>query len=223
VERLNHYGREQADDEQLALLYIVGAEQSRVALQQAALRIRCNVRCSDSVLIVDVFCAVVLPQTPLVGAQAVAKRISTLLVDVEYEMQILYGAAARTMLQRLQADQTAVVANVVEEAAGAAVQASSPAAVWQTRETDLLPYLAYLANYPSHRLFHLFPYELACRYYCVPVGAERGVLTLATCRQLDAQIISYFREITQRAIFLVRCEAAMIDDILNYWQRVIPA
>jgi Type II secretion system (T2SS), protein E, N-terminal domain len=89
------------------------------------------------------------------------------------------------------------------------------------RTGNTLPYLAGLTNYPTPRLLHLFPYTLACRYRCVPVGVERGILTLATSQRLAPSLIEHFRTVTQHAIFQVRCETTMIDDMLNYWQRII--
>jgi hypothetical protein len=86
---------------------------------------------------------------------------------------------------------------------------------------DTLPYLAFLTSYPPPRLLHLVPYELACLYRCVPVGAERGVLTLATSQRLAQEVIMHFRTVTQRNIFQVRCEAGMIDDVLHYWKSII--
>ena len=83
-----------------------------------------------------------------------------------------------------------------------------------------LPYLAFLTNYPAPHLLHLFPYELACRYQCVPVGAERNMLTLATCHWLNREIVTQLRTATHRGIFQVRCEVTMIDEILRYWQRL---
>jgi hypothetical protein len=85
-----------------------------------------------------------------------------------------------------------------------------------------LPHLAVLAQYPAPRILHLFPYELACHYRCVPVGAERTMLTLATSQRLELEVIAYFQEITRRNIFLVRCEASMIEDVLLYWHRIAP-
>ncbi|TMD51307.1 MAG: hypothetical protein E6I93_10940 [Chloroflexi bacterium] len=83
-----------------------------------------------------------------------------------------------------------------------------------------VPYLAFLADYPSRRLLHLFPYELACRYQCVPVGADRDMLTIGTSQRQDDAVIAHFEQVTRRGIFQVRCEVSMIDDVLRYWQRV---
>lgn len=83
-----------------------------------------------------------------------------------------------------------------------------------------LPYLAFLTDYPSPRLLHLFPYELACRYQCVPVGTERKTLTLATCHWLNREIVAQLRTVTRREIFQVRCEVTIIDEVLRYWQRI---
>ena len=49
------------------------------------------------------------------------------------------------------------------------------------------------------------------------------MLTLATCQRLELDVVTSFQEITRRNIFLVRCEASMIKDILLYWQRISPA
>ncbi len=70
-------------------------------------------------------------------------------------------------------------------------------------------------------VLHLLPYELACRYHCVPIGTERGALTVATGERLDHEVISHFREVTQRDIFQIRCEAGIIDEVLRYWQRIV--
>ncbi|MBV9228733.1 MAG: hypothetical protein JOZ18_05405 [Chloroflexi bacterium] len=187
-----------------------------MALRRAAQRIRCNVRRSDLVLLLDTSCAIVLPATPLIGAQAVAKRIYTLLADIEYELQILSGSAAWTLLQHWQTEQALIVVNkAVEVEAVSTLQSMAQL----SQDLDTLPYLAFLANYPSHRLLNLFPYDLALRYRCVPVGADRGVLTLATCQRLNQEVVLHFQEVTQRDIFQVRCEAGIIEDVLCYWQN----
>ncbi len=187
-------------------------------LRRAALRIRGNIRKSDSILLLGKSCALVLPRTPPDGAQAVARRIDALLVDVEHEIQIVCGAAAHVLWQRLQSKHAVVVE--VDEGAD---QLATPVLLeQQAGENGGRPYLAFLTQYPSQRLLHLFPYELAYRYRCVPVGAERGVLTLAASEPLDHTTIAYFQTTIQQSIFQVRCEASMIDDILHYWQRFEP-
>jgi hypothetical protein len=189
-----------------------------VNLRRAALRIRVNVRRSDSVLLLGRICALVLPGTPPADAQAVARRIDALLVDVEHEIQIICGAAAHILWQRLQSKRAVVV-----DVDGDTEQHALPLLLQQRcDENGGMPYLAFLTQYPSQRLLHLFPYELAHRYRCVPVGAERGVLTLAASEPLDHTIIAYFQTAIQQSIFQVRCEASMIDDILRYWQRFEP-
>jgi len=221
VERLGDHTFEPIPGKQATLICIQGCEQAEVSLRRAAHRIRQNIRRSDIVLLSGLSCIVVLCDTLLEGAQAVTRRISTLLADIEYEIQILCGDAANMLLQRLQAER----AIVVEQKELERVHAPSLPTVLATavREPDPLPYLAFLAHYPSQRLLHLFPYELACRYHCFPVGAERGVLTLATSQELEREVISYFQEMIQRSIFQVRCEASMIDDVLSYWQRTMLA
>jgi len=221
VERLGDQTFELIHDKQVTLICIQGCDQAEVSLRRAARRIRQNVRRSDIVLLSGLSCIIVLRNTLLEGAQAVARRISTLLAGIEYEIQILCGDAAHLLMQRLQAER----AIVIEQKEPERVHAPSlPVALAITgRELDSLPYLAFLAHYPSQRLLHLFPYELACRYHCFPVGAERGILTLATSQELDRAVISYFQEVIQRNIFQVRCEASMIDDVLSYWQRTMLA
>lgn len=221
MERLGNQTFELIHDKQATLICIQGSEQAEVSLRRAARRIRQNIRRSDIVLLSGLSCIIVLCDTLLDGAQAVARRIATLLADIDYEIQILCGDAANVLMRRLQAER----AIVVEQKELERVHAPSlPAALAMTgRELDPLPYLAFLTHYPSQRLLHLFPYELACRYHCFPVGAERGVLTLATSQELDREVISYFQEVIQRSIFQVRCEAGMIDDVLSYWQHTMLA
>ncbi|HEU5227851.1 MAG TPA: hypothetical protein VFU49_08575 [Ktedonobacteraceae bacterium] len=222
MERLSDHKFELVDCERVALVCIQGTEQYQVALRQAAGRIRYNVRSSDIVLLPGGSCAIVLPDTPLEGAQAVVRRITPLLADIEYELQILCGSAAYALLQHLRTEQAVTIEQREREPVYAASLATQAAALPMTgRELDSLPYLAFLAHYPSQRLLHLFPYELACRYHCIPVGAERGILTLATSQELGREVIAYFQEVIQRNIFQVRCEASMVDDVLNYWQRTI--
>ncbi|GCE19359.1 hypothetical protein [Dictyobacter kobayashii] len=92
---------------------------------------------------------------------------------------------------------------------------------YKAHKSDLLPYLAFLSSYPTKQLLQLFPYELACCYRCVPIGAERRSLTLATSQRLEADILGLVRRSVQRNIFQVRCEADMIEDILHYWQKTL--
>ena len=221
MERLGGHIFELIHDKQVTLICIQGCEQAEVSLRRAARRIRQNIRRSDIVLLSGLSCIIVLGDTLLEGAQAVARRIATLLADIEYEIQILCGDAANVLMQHLQAEHTIVVEQKELERVHAPSLTVALATVG--REPDPLPYLAFLAHYPSQRLLHLFPYELAYRYHCFPVGAERGVLTLATSQELEREVISYFQEVIQRSIFQVRCEASMIDDVLSYWQRTMLA
>lgn len=214
---------QEGEAQQLVLLYIQASEQAKAPLRRAVQRIRRNVRDSDTVLLLDLCCAVVLPQTALSGAQIVARRIYSLLVDVEFEIQILRDSAAQHLLQRLYSNQAMIVGKSSSWnewlEASELVQGQNLIEP-SVEDEDGLPYLAFLTSYPSHRLLHLFPYELACQYHCIPVGVERGVLTLATYRRLNQDIVLHLREITQRNIYQVRCEAGMIEDVLTYWQRV---
>lgn len=223
----------QTYDEQTSLLYIKASEESSFALLRAAQRIRRNIRQGDTVLLLEGACLVILPATPLVGAQAVARRVSLLLADVPCELQVLYGFAAVTFIRRVQAEQAREVsreedAEEMKVGQMAVGQRSCDSGRLSTiadsttadRSAPVMPYLAFLSNYPSPRLLHLFPYELACRYQCIPVGAERDMLTVGTSQWLDHDVISHFQEVTRRGIFQVRCEASMIDDVLRYWQRL---
>jgi Type II secretion system (T2SS), protein E, N-terminal domain len=215
VERASGYSPELVESSQLALLYIQASQRSCLALHRATRRIRHNVRSNDSVLLHGTNCIILLPATLPEGAQVVARRIYTLLADVEFELQIIYGRAAFALMQRLQDGH---LFTVVEECE--AIYKPVSVIPWRSDQNGL-PYLAFLANYPPHRLLYLFPYDLACRHRCVPVGAERGVLTLATCKQLDQDLISHFHDVTQHNIFQVRCEVEMIEDILKYWKNTI--
>lgn len=217
-EREQH-GQPRFQEDSLSLLYIQTTEQGCLALRRAAQRIRSNIRKSDTVLLSNTSCAILLPETPLLGAQAVARRVHLLLVDIAYDLQILYGSAAYALLQEVRSHHTEVFhkdVSLLEE-----TRSPKRYGIASTREEEPLPYLAFLASYPSQRLLHMFPYELADRYHCIPVGAERGVLTLATCQRLQQETIVYLREMTRCDIFQVRCETSMIDDVLRHWQRAM--
>ena len=217
----------QGHDEQFSLVSISVGETSVSSLRRVARRICRNVRRSDCVLYAGNVCAVVFSGTSLLGGQAATRRLRELLVDVEYELQVLSGAAALTMLQHLRAHSAVVVQR----------DEDLPIPIRRDREQeqedeeerqavedrDTMPHLAVLSQYPTPRILNLFPYELACHYSCVPVGAEGTMLTLATCQRLELDVVTSFQEITRRNIFLVRCEASMIRDILLYWQRISPA
>ena len=214
------YGQVYTQEDCVSLLYIQATEQACLALRRAAQRIRGNIRRGDTVLLSKKSCALLLPETPLIGAQAVARRIYPLLVDVEYELQVLYGSAARILLQQVQYTHV-VVSQKGTHTFDEQFSFTKKQSIGCVREDEPLPYLAFLASYPSQRLLHIFPYELANRYHCIPVGAERGVLTLATCQRLQQETVTHLREATQRNIFQVRCEEGMIDDVLRHWQRAI--
>jgi hypothetical protein len=201
VERVREYALEMVEDSQVALLYIQASPQSCLALQRATRRIRRNVRRNDVVLLRGTLCIILLVATQAEGAQAVARRVYALLADVEFEIQIMYDRAAFALVQRLQNEQPFVVVDERETI-------WKPVAVtpYGTDQSSL-PYLAFLASYPALRLLHLFPYELAQRHRCVPVG-EQG-------------LISHFHNVTQHNIFQVRCEAEMIEDVLKYWKNTL--
>ncbi|MBO0778099.1 MAG: hypothetical protein J2P37_04655 [Ktedonobacteraceae bacterium] len=214
MEELNDLHLAFIDNEQIALVHVEGNWQSEGMLSHLAGRIRRNVRRSDMVLIGEMLCLVVLTEASLEGAQVVARRLHALLADVEYTIQVLSGASARSALQTLHNAQPLYMIGSEIDAAPDGLLVSGQCA------GDGLPYLAFLASYPSHRLLHLVPYDLARRYHCVPVGVERGVLTLATCQCLEQEAVSLFEEVTRKSIFQVRCEASLVEDVLCYWQNL---
>lgn len=207
-------------DIHVSLISIEVTTESAHNLPLAARRIRRQMRTSDSILLLGRSCTLVLPATSFSGAQAVATRVSQFLVNVPYEMHVYHGATALLILQHLCEAGATTIAPAED------VELSMPTMVYtaQSEEKDApktaLPYLAFLTNYPAPHLLHLFPYELACRYQCVPVGAERKMLTLATCHWLNCEIIAQIRTVTRRGIFQVRCETTMVNEILRYWQRL---
>ena len=207
----------QAIDECASLVQITALAGCAPALLQAARRIRCNIRCTDVVILMEHICAIGLPATHLQGAQVVARRISALLVDIDCEIQAFYGQSALALWQRLQSLRALVVSAEEPE-----IERLYASAAMKHEQIDppaqSMPYLAFLASYPSRRLLHLFPYEIACRYQCVPVGVERDMLTIGTSQRLDESVIAHMQEVTRRGIFQVRCEISMIDDILRYWR-----
>jgi hypothetical protein len=211
-----------AFDVNSSLIYIKATGRTTDALLSATRRIRRLVRGHDSVLLLETACALLLPTTPLSGAQAVAKRISPLLSAIPYELQVYHGATALLVLQHVRAAGARPVTpeecdTLLSPLAPIAEQAEQ--AECQEMSATPLPYLAFLTDYPSPRLLHLFPYELACRYQCVPVGTERKMLTLATCHWLNREVVAHLRTATRREIFQVRCEITIIDEVLRYWQR----
>ncbi|MBV9614876.1 MAG: hypothetical protein JO011_11405 [Ktedonobacteraceae bacterium] len=215
MERASGYSLEIVENSQLALLYIQASQQSCLALQRATRRIRRNVRRSDVVLLRGTNCIILLPATIPEGAQVVARRVYALLADVEFEMQLMYDSAAFALVQRLQNEHPLTIVEECETS-------WKPVSVTPyISDQSSLPYLAFLASYPPPRLLHLFPYELAHRHRCVPVGTERGVLTLATCKPLEQDLISHLHDITQHNIFQVRCEVEMIEDVLKYWRSTV--
>ena len=204
-------------DEHLSVLYIRAAEVSSEILLRGARRIGRNLRSSDTIFLGKRICAVVLPGTTIAGAQAVVRRVSELLVDIDYEIQLVYGGTALMLLQRLQAEEDVVVLNREDE------QGLLELAELMEQDRDsrcMLPYLAFLSHYPSHRILHLFPYELACQYQCVPVGFEQGILTVATNQPLNAATIAHLQVVTRRSIYLVRCDTSVVSDVLNYWRHL---
>jgi hypothetical protein len=203
-------------EESLALIHIWAARAGAAALDRAARRIRQQIRADDLMLLLEHECAIVLRRASLAGAEAVAGRIAPLLADVEHEWRTLAGESARRLLAELQRKQPRIL-----PPGRSAPSASTEAMVTPSEalEEERLPYLAFLSSYPSIRLLHLIPYELANHYRCVPIGAERGTLTLATCRRLDRAALDHLQTVTQRAIFQVRCEPEIIADILRYWQQ----
>lgn len=220
-EKTQHAGS--AFDLHSSLILIEVADESAHMLPLAARRIRRQVRLSDSILLLEKSCALVLPATPFSGAQVVANRISLQFAGIPCELRAYHGVTALIILQRLREAGARPVS--LEEGADLPSPVSNQKRLLNHAEfrgatSSALPYLAFLTNYPPPRLLHLFPYELACRYRCIPVGAERKILTLATCRGLTGEIIGQLRVATSRDIFQVRCEMTMIDEVLHYWRHL---
>ncbi len=209
----------QSIDECASLVHITASAKCAPALLQAARRIRRTIRRTDTILFLEQVCALGLPATPLQGAQSVARRCAALLVEVDCEIQTFYGISALTLWQRM-LSQHALVLDPEESQTGHTLVSPTTKQdhVRVQAPAQAMPYLAFLASYPSRRLLHLFPYEIACRYQCVPVGAERDMLTIATSQRLDESVVEHMREVTQCGIFQVRCDVSMIDDVLRYWQ-----
>lgn len=208
-----------------ALIYIQTENQDSRALQRAVQQIRRNIRHSDSIILLEAIhsCAILLPMTPFEGAQAVAQRMTPLLAYLQVDVQIVYGEAAQALIQRIRDDWEVAQAVMIEasqlEAAEKNNATEIDSSIYQRYQSEPWPYLACLNHYPTKRLLQLLPYELACRYRCVPIGTEQGILTLATHQRLEADIVRLLREAAQRNIFQVRCETGIIEDILQYWQR----
>jgi hypothetical protein len=212
-----------AFDAHASLICIEVSDESIHVLPLAARRIRRQVRLSDSVLLLEKGCALLLPATPFSGAQAVASRIALLLTSISCELRVYHGATALLVAQRLhEAGARPVSRAECQEIVPPISQENERTRLLEPRGSvsSRLPYLAFLASYPPPQLLHLFPYELACRYQCVPVGAERRVLTLGTCRRLNCDVLTQLRAATSREIFQVLCEAATIDEVLRYWQQL---
>ncbi len=193
------------------------------ALQLAAKRIRRLLRTYDNVLLQEHTCALLLPATPFSRAQELVKRVALLLTDVPCAMQVYHGTTALLILQHLyEAGATVLSSEVYVEIPSLVGKPEIPVEKkeHQPPSSSALPYLAFLANYPSPRLLDLFPYELACQYHCVPLGSERNMLTLATCQWLNYEVVMQLRSATHRGIFQVRCEISLIDEVLCYWRRL---
>ncbi len=207
--------QEEWPEDSIAVIHIQAAARSAVALERAAWRIRQQIRAADRVLLLERDCAIVLQASTLAGAEAVARRITPLLADVEHEQRSLAGETAQRLLRELQRQRP----RVLQVRPPAAVSDLPADEIQGPEPTDGLPYLAFLSSYPSLRLLHLLPFELARHYRCVPIGAERGTLTLATWRRLDQTALAQLEAITQRNIFQVRCDPGVIADILRSWQQ----
>ena len=210
-----------AFDVNSSLIYIKVAREFAPALTLAAKRIRHQIRLHDDVLLLERACALLLPATPFAGAQAVASRISPLLTSVSCELQVYHGLTASLILQHLYeaGAQTLVRDSSPGPSAGPTKGPDTEAAERQVL-SEMVPYLAFLTNYPSPRLLQIFPYELACRYQCVPVGSERRMLTLASSYALNRETLAQLRHATRREIFQVRCEINIINEVLHYWQQI---
>lgn len=211
VERLQKQTPDSVEG-QISLLYVQSKGQSYSTLRWAAERAWKCVRREDAVLLLGNAFLVMLPRTPVAHAQAVAQRIQLLLADREYELRVVSGEAAHRLMRRARVEQAALIKRTKGPIESPAILGPQP------ERSKSLPYLAFLSQYPSMQLLQLFPYEIAYHYHCVPVGAERGALTLATCEQLQQDVVSHLQQVTQRGIFQVRCERDVISEVLRYWQ-----
>jgi hypothetical protein len=216
--RTQHAGL--AFDVNSSLIYIEAVTGSTHVLALAAGRIRQQIRSQDSILLTGSVCALLLPMMSFAGAQLMAGQLSPLMTDVLCEIQVYHGATALLLLQRLHEAGAEKVEGFCKHPHARPGDAQAAQIKKWEMPTDGLPYLAFLTNYPSTRLLHLFPYELACLYQCIPVGAVRNMLTLATCHWLNREIVTQLRVATHRGIFQVRCEVTLINEVLRYWQHM---
>lgn len=208
-----------------SLISIEVTDRAGPALPAAARRILRQARGHDSILLLETTCALLLPAMPFSGAQAVARRISPFLSSFACKVQVYHGTTALLVLQQLhEAGARPLTQEECDDPLSPAAPLTERAHQHQEEPRDAdatpFPHLAFLTNYPAPRLLHLLPYDLACRYQCVPVGSERKKLTLATCRWLDDEVLAQLQMVTRREIFQVGCEVSIIEEVLRYWQRV---
>jgi len=207
-----------------SLILIEATDESADMLLLLARRIRRQLRLSDSVLLLEKRCALVFPATPFSGVHVVMNRVSVLLAEIPCEQHAYHGTTALLLLERMRAAGAQLIPFEECSWLPSAARSHQKRGLSQTEAsgapTTALPYLACLTTYPPPRLLHLFPYELACRYQCIPVGAARKILTLATCQQLTRETVGQLQIATSRNIFQVRCEMTMIDEVLHYWRRL---
>lgn len=211
-----------AFDVHSSLISIEATDASPNTLASVARRIQRQVRGLDSIVLLPETCALLFAAMPFSGAQSVARQIAPLLHGASCKLHVYHGMTALLFLQRLQE----AGARMLTDDDDTEDEPNAPAASLE-QEYPLtfqemaapLPYLAFLTDYPSPRLLHLFPYELACHYHCVPVGSERKMLTLATCHWLNREVVTQLLAATRCGIFQVRCEISIIDEVLRYWQR----
>jgi hypothetical protein len=223
IARPTRAGKAIIEGEPLALIHLQASAQSAAALERAIRRIRQQIRASDLIFSLEGECALLLHSATLAGAETVLRRLRPLLADVEHSARCLAGEAARQFLHELQRRQPRLIEGERHEQQeighNKQAEAATRSDADQSQAASQLPYLAFLSSYPSIRLLQILPYELARRYRCVPIGAERGTLTLATARRLDRATLDHLQTVTQRAIFQVRCEPEMINEILSYWEQ----
>lgn len=213
-----------AADVHISLIFIEVANGSAQALSLAAKRMHSQVSASYSILLSHKTCALLLPATPFSGAQAIANRLVQFLANIPHEIHVYHGTTAILVLQRLRESGAMTVTG---EQSTELTTPMPPVKVEQSSQREKkearvvsLPYLAFLTRYPDIPVLHLFPYELACHYQCAPIGAARNMLTLATCRWLNREVVAQIHTATRRNIFQVRCEVSIINEILHYWQRL---
>ncbi len=184
------------------------------SLRWLALQIIRQIRREDYILLHSQQCVLILRGASLEGGEAVARRLSTFLEEIDHRLQIVSGPSALVVERNLREQKALVIDRTYLERGEPFLYMGG-----QESEGLQIPYLAFLTQYPARRLLYLFPYELGYRHRCVPIGVERGLLTLATVQQLDRAVQVSLEGITGRRIVQVRCDSTLIEELLRHWRR----